>query len=388
MVRQAEIVVLSVKPQILPQVLDEVAPHLKPAALVISIAAGTPLAAIERRLPPGTRVVRTMPNTPALVGAGATAIAAGQHAKDDDLEATRRIFDAVGMTVVIDESQLDAVTGLSGLGAGLRLPDHRGALGRGRQDGAVALQRAGAGGADACSARPSCCSRPSEHPGRLKDMVTSPGGTAIAGLHTLEAGGLRTTLINAVEAATNRSRELGALADKKMSRRDAAFHHRGGRRHHLRRAGGAARLARAPGAGAGDRLKVQLTAPPVDGAANEALVALVAAALGTPRGEVAIVRGQTGRKKTVRVSGATRAALLSQLEDIMNRSLLDRACSRVAVAACGGKSGTLTLTIVVSPRDDPFVDASSVRFTVGDRTHVTTVPVSGGHFTYKISSSR
>jgi pyrroline-5-carboxylate reductase len=213
-VRHAEIVVLSVKPQILPKVLDEIAPHLKPSALVISIAAGTPLAAIERRLPPGTRVIRTMPNTPALVGAGATAIAAGSHAKEADVEATQRIFDAVGMTVVIDESQLDAVTGLSGSGPAYvfliieALSDAGVKMGLSRYNAQALAAQTLLGSAKLLI-------ETHEHPGRLKDMVTSPGGTAIAGLHTLEAGGLRTTLINAVEAATNRSRELGALADKK-----------------------------------------------------------------------------------------------------------------------------------------------------------------------------
>jgi pyrroline-5-carboxylate reductase len=213
-VRHAEIVVLSVKPQILPQVLDEVAPHLKPHALCISVAAGMPIAAIERRLPAGTRVVRTMPNTPALVGAGATAIAAGQHAKDDDVEATQRIFDAVGKTVVLDESQLDAVTGLSGSGPAYvfliieALSDAGVKMGLSRYNAQALAAQTVLGSAKLLL-------ETNEHPGRLKDMVTSPGGTAIAGLHTLEAGGLRTTLINAVEAATNRSRELGLMAEKK-----------------------------------------------------------------------------------------------------------------------------------------------------------------------------
>jgi pyrroline-5-carboxylate reductase len=212
-VRQSEIVVLSVKPQILPKVLDEVAPHLKPHALVISVAAGMPIAAIERRLAAGTRVVRTMPNTPALIGAGATAIAAGQHAKDDDVEATRSIFAAVGMTVVLDESQLDAVTGLSGSGPAYvfliieALSDAGVKMGLSRYNATALAAQTVHGSAKLLL-------ETNEHPGRLKDMVTSPGGTAIAGLHTLEAGGLRTTLINAVEAATNRSRELGALAEK------------------------------------------------------------------------------------------------------------------------------------------------------------------------------
>lgn len=211
-VRAAEIVVLAVKPQILPKVLDEIAPHLRPSTLVISIAAGVPVSAIEPRLPEGTRVVRTMPNTPALVGAGATAIAAGQHAKDDDVEATRRIFDAVGMTVVLDESQLDAVTGLSGSGPAYvfliieALSDAGVKVGLSRYNAQALAAQTLLGSAKLLI-------ETKEHPGRLKDMVTSPGGTAIAGLHTLEAGGLRTTLINAVEAATHRSRELGAQAE-------------------------------------------------------------------------------------------------------------------------------------------------------------------------------
>jgi pyrroline-5-carboxylate reductase len=211
-VRHADIVVLSVKPQILPKVLDEVAPHLPAGTLVISVAAGTPIAAIERKLSPGTRVVRTMPNTPALVGAGATAIAAGPHARDEDVEATRRIFDAVGMTVVLDESQLDAVTGLSGSGPAYvfliieALSDAGVKMGLSRYNAQALAAQTVLGSAKLLI-------ETNEHPGRLKDMVTSPGGTAIAGLHTLEAGGLRTTLINAVEAATNRSRELGAMAE-------------------------------------------------------------------------------------------------------------------------------------------------------------------------------
>jgi pyrroline-5-carboxylate reductase len=213
-VRHAEIVVLSVKPQILPHVLDEIAPHLKPAALVISIAAGTPIAAIAKRLPERTRVVRTMPNTPALVGAGATAIAGGDHATDEDLEIARHIFDAVGKTVTVDEEQLDAVTGLSGSGPAYvfliieALSDAGVKMGLSRHHAQALAAQTVLGSAKLLI-------ETNEHPGRLKDMVTSPGGTAIAGLHTLEAGGLRTTLINAVEAATRRSRELGELTRTK-----------------------------------------------------------------------------------------------------------------------------------------------------------------------------
>ncbi len=213
-VRHAEIVVLSVKPQILPSVLREVAPHLKPHALIISIAAGVPLSSIEKLLPAGMRVVRTMPNTPALVGAGATAIAAGHHATPDDLEVAERIFTAVGKTVVLDEDQLDAVTGLSGSGPAYvfliieALSDAGVKMGLSRYNAQALAAQTVLGSAKLLL-------ETDEHPGRLKDMVTSPGGTAIAGLHTPEAGGLRTTLINAVEAATRRSRELGAEARAK-----------------------------------------------------------------------------------------------------------------------------------------------------------------------------
>jgi len=209
--RRSEIVILSVKPQILTAVCDEIAPHLKPRATVISIAAGVPVGVIEAHLPVGTRVVRVMPNTPALVGAGATAIAAGGHATDDDLAVARQIFDAVGKTVILDEGQLDAVTGLSGSGPAYvfliieALSDAGVKMGLSRYNALALAAQTVLGSAKLLIDT-------GEHPGRLKDMVTSPGGTAIAGLHTLEAGGLRTTLINAVEAATRRSRELGEAA--------------------------------------------------------------------------------------------------------------------------------------------------------------------------------
>jgi len=205
--KKSEILILSVKPQVMSKVLDEVAPHVHPNALVISIAAGIPIAAIEGKLPKA-RVVRTMPNTPALVGAGATAIAAGGHATQEDLQAAKRIFDSIGLTVILEEAQMDAVTGLSGSGPAYifliieALSDAGVKMGLSRYN-ALALS------AQTVLGSAKLLLETNEHPGRLKDMVTSPGGTAIAGLHTLEQGGLRTTLINAVEAATKRSRELG-----------------------------------------------------------------------------------------------------------------------------------------------------------------------------------
>jgi pyrroline-5-carboxylate reductase len=176
--------------------------------LIISVAAGVPIAAIERRLHPPMRIVRAMPNTPATVGAGATALSLGEHATEADLATATTIFDSVGTTVVLDESQMDAVTGLSGSGPAYlfliieALADAGVKVGLSRR---ASLQLA----AQTVLGSAKLLIESGQHPGMLKDGVTSPGGTAIAGLHTLEAGGLRNVLMNAVEAATRRSRELG-----------------------------------------------------------------------------------------------------------------------------------------------------------------------------------
>jgi pyrroline-5-carboxylate reductase len=217
----ANIVVLSVKPQILSRVLEQIADAIDADALVISIAAGIPVAAIQKRLASGARVVRGMPNTPALVDAAATAIAGGEHARQSDLEDARRIFDAVGITVILEESQLDAVTGLSGSGPAYvflileALSDAGVKVGLSRRTSQLLAAQTLLGSAKLLI-------ETNEHPGRLKDMVTSPGGTAITGLHTLENGGVRTTLMNAVEAATKRSRELGEQGMKATGDRPQA----------------------------------------------------------------------------------------------------------------------------------------------------------------------
>jgi pyrroline-5-carboxylate reductase len=214
---ECDVVVLSVKPQVIDRVLTELAGDVRPEHLVISVAAGVPIDALEARLPPGSRVVRAMPNTPATVRAGATAIAAGSHASEDDLRISRELFEAVGRVVVLDESLLDAVTGLSGSGpayimlliealadGGVKVGLHR--------DTALLLA------AQTVFGSAKLLLESGEHPGRLKDMVTSPGGTAIAGLHTLESGGLRKTLIDAVEVATKRAVELGVEMGAKLRR--------------------------------------------------------------------------------------------------------------------------------------------------------------------------
>ena len=208
-VEQSEIIVLSVKPQVMNKLLDEISPVLNDRKLVISIAAGVPIAAIERKVGHGVRIVRTMPNTPALVGAGATALSAGEHATAEDVKQARALFDAIGKSVEVDEPLLDAVTGLSGSG-----PAYIFLVIEALSDAGVkvGLPRAQAQelAAQTVLGSAKLLIETGEHPGRLKDQVTSPGGTAIAGLHTLEAGGLRTTLMDAVEAATRRSKELGA----------------------------------------------------------------------------------------------------------------------------------------------------------------------------------
>lgn len=216
-VRWADVVVIAVKPQIVDRVLAPLAAGLNEGDLVVSVAAGVSIEAIEARLPERARVVRSMPNTAAIALAGATAIAAGSHATRQDLDVAKALFEAVGRCVVLDESLLDAVTGLSGSGPAYimviieALADGGVKVGLSR-DTALLLAAQTVYGAAKLQLETG------EHPGRLKDMVTSPGGTAIAGLHTLETGGLRRTLIDAVEAATNRASELGEQMAKKLKR--------------------------------------------------------------------------------------------------------------------------------------------------------------------------
>lgn len=212
-VHGADVVMLCVKPQVMSAVLAQVGSQVPPGALVISVAAGIPTSAMEHHLPPGARVVRSMPNTGAIVRQSATAIAGGSNATEADLDAAKAVFDSVGRTVVVDEVHLDAVTGLSGSGPAYMflvidaMADAGVKVGLSRD---VAMELA----AQTVLGSAQLLLQTGEHPGRLKDQVTSPGGTAIAGIATLEAGGLRTTLINAVETATRRARELGEIYAK------------------------------------------------------------------------------------------------------------------------------------------------------------------------------
>lgn len=208
LVKRADVVILAVKPQIMAEVLREIAPALPPGRLVISIAAGVSTAVLRAHLPAGVRLIRVMPNTPALVLEGATAIARADGLEPGDLEVAQEIFSAVGKVVVLEEELMDAVTGLSGSG-----PAYVALVIEALADGGVkmGLDRATAMtlAAQTVLGAARLLIETGTHPGQLKDMVTSPGGTAIAGIHTLEVGGLRRTLMNAVERATLRSRELG-----------------------------------------------------------------------------------------------------------------------------------------------------------------------------------
>jgi pyrroline-5-carboxylate reductase len=206
--RGADIIILAVKPQMMAEVLAPLAKVIDKTKLVISIAAGIPIGFIEGYLRKGTRIVRVMPNTPALIGEGAAALARGGGATEADIAVAQKIFDSVGVTVIVKEELMDAVTGLSGSGPAYvfividALSDAGVLMGIPRD---VSLKLA----AKTVLGAAKLCLETGKHPGELRDMVTSPGGTTIAGIKALENGGLRAALINAVEAATLRSKELG-----------------------------------------------------------------------------------------------------------------------------------------------------------------------------------
>ena len=204
----APVLVLAVKPNQVGDVLAEVRGQFTPEHLLISIAAGVPLARLESFLAPGARLVRVMPNTPALIGASATAFALGKSARPQDATLAQCLFSAVGVAFEVKEALLDAVTGLSGSG-----PAYVYLMIEALSDGGVAagLPRdiATRLAAQTVLGSARMVLETGAHPGALKDMVASPGGTTIEGLHELEKGRLRATLMNAVRAATEKSRKLG-----------------------------------------------------------------------------------------------------------------------------------------------------------------------------------
>jgi pyrroline-5-carboxylate reductase len=209
LVAESDVIILAVKPQIMGPVLREIAPAVDRTKLFISVAAGVATRTLRGHLDGRrARLIRVMPNTPALVLEGATAIARAEDLEAGDLEIAQALFGAVGRVVVLDEDHLDAVTGLSGSGPGYvaivieALADGGVKMGLDRATAMTLAIQTVLG-----SAR--LLLETGLHPGQLKDMVASPGGTTIAGIAALEDGAVRRTLIGAVERATLRSRELG-----------------------------------------------------------------------------------------------------------------------------------------------------------------------------------
>ena len=212
LVQKSDILVLAVKPQVVSNVLESLSDLIDSNKIIISVAAGISISLIEDTLDVEGKkkisVIRTMPNTPALVQEGATAICRGGYSTTLDLKVAHHIFKAIGQTVDIDEIHMDAVTGLSGSGPAYifmiidALSDAGVKVGLSREVSNILTIQTILGSAKL--ARDG-----GKHPGELKDMVTSPGGTTISGLHMLEEGGIRNALMNAVEMATQRSRELG-----------------------------------------------------------------------------------------------------------------------------------------------------------------------------------
>jgi len=207
MIEKSDIVILAVKPNIVPQILGEIAALFPPAAVLVSIAAGITLAYLEERLPE-TPVIRVMPNTPVSVGAGISAITLGRYADTVMLKMITAIFSSVGQVIQVQESAMDAVTALSGSGPGYAfliieaLANAGVKQGLSRQDALLLAAQTLLGAAQMVM-------QTGEHPAKLKDMVTSPGGTTIAGLYVLEQRGVRASLMEAVEAAALKSRDIG-----------------------------------------------------------------------------------------------------------------------------------------------------------------------------------
>ena len=206
-VMHSPVVLLGVKPQSVPAVLAAVKDFARPWHLIISIAAGVPLAVLESAFPQ-SRIIRVMPNSPTVVGAGMAALAPGSGITPDDLALALELFQAVGAAVVVEERLMDAVTGLSGSGPAFvavfieALADGGVRMGLPRSLALTLATQTVLGAARLCHEE-------QLHPALLKDLVTSPGGTTIAGLHALESGGFRGTVMDAVAAAARRSEELG-----------------------------------------------------------------------------------------------------------------------------------------------------------------------------------
>ncbi|MDR3556247.1 MAG: pyrroline-5-carboxylate reductase [Syntrophobacteraceae bacterium] len=206
--RASSIILLAVKPQTIAGVLDTLSAHLSHGPLIISIAAGVALSTLEQGLPEKTAIVRVMPNAPALVQEAASALSRGKAVSDEQMQRSLALFRAVGKAVEVDEKLMDAVTGLSGSGPAYvllmieALIDAGVLMGLPRQAARDLVVQTVVGTSRLLETT-------GKHPGELKDMVTSPGGTTIHGLQVLESCSVRGAFLDCVEAATRRSAELG-----------------------------------------------------------------------------------------------------------------------------------------------------------------------------------
>jgi len=213
-VKFAPLILLAVKPQVASSVLTEIRHAMTQTKLLASVVAGLPISRIVAGLGTQVKVIRVMSNAPALIREGATAMAPGEGVDHKDLKKVQRLFEAIGRVVIVDERDMDAITGLSGSGPAYlfmvmeSLADGGVRMGLSRE---VALFLA----AQTTLGAARMVLETGGHPAILKDKVTSPGGTTMAGLHELEVGGIRGTFISAVKAATERSEELGRMGRKK-----------------------------------------------------------------------------------------------------------------------------------------------------------------------------
>jgi pyrroline-5-carboxylate reductase len=204
---KATVILLCVKPQTVAQVLDEMRPTLSKKSLLISIAASVPTGYVEKQLGLEVPVIRAMPNTPSMVGAGITAIAKGRFATDAHIDFARALFDSVGKTVLVDERHMDAVTGLSASGPAFiyiileSLAEGGVKMGLPRELASLLAAQTTLGAAKVAL-------ETGDHPALLKDAVTTPAGCTIDGILELEEGKVRVTLIKAVVKASQRAREL------------------------------------------------------------------------------------------------------------------------------------------------------------------------------------
>lgn len=206
-VANADIVLICVKPQSMPQLLEEIASALRPGTLVISAVTGVNLPFIQQQLGKEVDVIRAMPNTPAMVGAAMTALAAGPRTPPDHLETAKRLFESVGRVAVVDEKHMDAITALSASGPAFVFVILESLAEAGVKVG-LPRELATTLAAQTLFGAAQLALQTGHHPALLKDAVTTPAGCTIEGLIELEKGGLRVTLINAVITTTMRAREL------------------------------------------------------------------------------------------------------------------------------------------------------------------------------------